>query len=338
MSDTQFEPIESPAAWRGNELFSRDDWQCSITLDDVDELKDALLACRSIPPDQICPENFPLDELATKLSRIQYSLENGSGACMVKGFPVEEFEEDELKRLFFGLSTYVGTPVSQSAKGDRIFSVRDEGYAANDPRSRGPNTKKTLSFHTDRCDVIAFLCVKQAMFGGENFLVSSVSVYNQILETHPALMSILTEPFYYKRHNVDVGNNRPYVQQPIFSIFAGHFSANILRVLIDRAYEMPELPDMTEEQRCALNLVEDVARDAKLGVSFRQQPGDILMLNNFVTFHSRGEFTDHDDIALRRHLLRIWLSVPNSRPLDPTFAGNYGATEAGAVRGGMPPA
>ena len=61
----------------------------------------------------------------------------------------------------------------------------------------------------------------------------------------------------------------------------------------------------------------------------------MLFFNNFVTLHRRSEFTDSPDPELRRHLLRIWLSVPNSRPLDPLFAGNYGATAAGAVRGGM---
>ena len=48
-------------------------------------------------------------------------------------------------------------------------------------------------------------------------------------------------------------------------------------------------------------------------------------------------FEDHEDSALRRHLLRIWLAVPNSRPLNPVFIDNYGATGAGAIRGGMQP-
>ena len=39
-------------------------------------------------------------------------------------------------------------------------------------RSRGPNTRKRLSFHTDRTDVIAFLCLRQAKAGGENDVVS----------------------------------------------------------------------------------------------------------------------------------------------------------------------
>jgi hypothetical protein len=108
-------------------------------------------------------------------------------------------------------------------------------------------------------------------------------------------------------------------------------------VLIERAYGMPETPDMTELQREALDVLEKTAERTDLRVTFRQDVGDMLFLNNFVTFHRRTEFVDHDDPEQKRHLLRVWLSMPNSRPLDPRFAGNYGATAAGALRGGMKP-
>ena len=72
-------------------------------------------------------------------------------------------------------------------------------------------------------------------------------------------------------------------------------------------------------------------------VGVRQAPGEILLLNNWVTFHRRAAFEDYSEAERRRHILRIWLSVPNSRPLDPHFKDNYGATEAGAIRGGMRP-
>ncbi|MGI9518524.1 MAG: TauD/TfdA family dioxygenase, partial [Pirellulaceae bacterium] len=94
-------------------------------------------------------------------------------------------------------------------------------------------------------------------------------------------------------------------------------------------------PDMTEIQREALDFLEVVAAEPEMHVTFRQQPGDILFLNNWVTLHRRTAFEDYEDLELRRHILRVWLSMPNSRPLDPMFAGNYGATEAGAIRGGM---
>ena len=62
-----------------------------------------------------------------------------------------------------------------------------------------------------------------------------------------------------------------------------------------------------------------------------------MLLNNWVTFHRRTAFEDWDEPSRKRHILRAWLSVPNSRPLDPLFKDNYGATEAGAIRGGMRP-
>ena len=151
------------------------------------------------------------------------------------------------------------------------------------------------------------------------------------------MLEVLKQPFYYQRHNVDAGNELPYTKQPIFSIYREHFAANLLRVLINRAYELPELPDMTTIQKEALDYVEQLAEDSNLHVCFRQEPGDMLFLNNFVTLHRRAEFEDHESLELRRHLLRVWLSVPNSRPLHPDFAGNYLATEAGAIRGGMKP-
>jgi hypothetical protein len=142
-------------------------------------------------------------------------------------------------------------------------------------------------------------------------------------------------PYYYQRHNVDGGNALPYCRQPIFSIFEGHFAASFLRVLIERAYRMPELPEMTDLQREALDYLEQLAEDPALHVQFRQQAGDMLFLNNWVTFHRRSDFEDHEPPEQKRHLLRLWLSVPNSRPLDPQFQENFGATEAGALRGGM---
>jgi hypothetical protein len=63
----------------------------------------------------------------------------------------------------------------------------------------------------------------------------------------------------------------------------------------------------------------------------------VLLLNNWTTFHRRSEFVDAPEPELKRHLLRIWLSMPNSRPIDARFAEHFGATEAGALRGGMRP-
>jgi alpha-ketoglutarate-dependent taurine dioxygenase len=39
------------------------------------------------------------------------------------------------------------------------------------------------------------------------------------------------------------------------------------------------------------------------------EPGDVQLLNNTAVLHSREAYTDHDDPAHRRHLLRLWLKT-----------------------------
>ena len=78
------------------------------------------------------------------LAKIQHQLEFGSGATLIQGFPAERFSEAQIERIFWGLTTYIGTAVSQSAKGDRIFHVRDEGFRVGQPQARGPNTVNAL--------------------------------------------------------------------------------------------------------------------------------------------------------------------------------------------------
>ena len=288
-----------------------------------------------MPVEELTRDDFSLQSFGAELACIQRDLEQGSGACLLKGLPIDSLSEQSARRVFWGITTHLGTAVSQSAAGERIFSVRDEGFQIGQPQARGPNTRKRLSFHTDRCDVIAFLCLKAAKSGGENQLVSSVMLYNEMLRRRPDLVDVLMQPFYYQRHNVDTGNDLLWCQQPIFSFTEGHFACSYLRVLIDRAYAASEIPEMTDLQREALDYLEELASDPELHVAFYLEPGDMLFLNNWVTLHRRSEFIDHQDLALRRHLLRIWLAVPNSRPLHADFAANFGATAAGAIRGGM---
>jgi hypothetical protein len=70
-------------------------------------------------------------------------------------------------------------------------------------------------------------------------------------------------------------------------------------------------------------------------LSMMFEPGDIQFVNNHICVHGRTAFEDFTDESRKRHLLRLWLSVPNSRPLDPAMAPSYGDVRAGAVRGGI---
>ncbi|MDA1067142.1 MAG: TauD/TfdA family dioxygenase [Verrucomicrobia bacterium] len=295
--------LKHPAVWKGNELSERNDWLGDVSSASIEHIRD--------------------------------QLETGGGAVLLRGFPVKDKTKDNAGEAFREWCAGLGTLLSQNETGDTLFDVADAGLGKDDPRTRGPNTNKKLSFHTDRCDVIAFLCWKQAKVGGENELISSMQLYNQIAQRRPDLLEELMRSFVNKRHTVDLGNKLPYVEQPIFSFQDGHFACSFLRVLINRAHADPELPNLTPKQIEAMDFLEAVAEERELAYHFRQEPGDVLLLNNWVTLHRRSAFEDHEEPAEKRCLFRAWLSMPNSRPLDPRFADNFGATGAGEVRGGF---
>ena len=306
------------AAWRGRELFEREGWQHRLTAAHLDALRNGV----GVKP------------LA---SRLAHELEHGAGALLLRRIPVESWDPALVERAFWNLTSQLGAPVSQSAEGQRLFHVRDAGYAPSDPRFRGPMSSKRLSFHTDRCDVIAFLCIQPAEQGGETFVVSSKALHDELLRHDPATLEVLRRPFPYLRHTVDRGNHRPYCELPIFSDHEGHFAAHFLRVLIDRADKSSAAPTLTDAQRAALDALETLAEDPTLHISLSLEPGDVLLLNNWTTFHRRSEFLDSSNPEKKRHLLRVWLSMPNSRPIAPCFADHFGATGAGELRGGMRP-
>ena len=297
------ETIKHPAAWKGAELGASSDWEARFG--------------------------------SLSVKDIQTRLEEGPGVVLLRGFPLDQLDKESARESFREWCSKPGTLLSQNESGDTIFDVSDAGFKKDDPRKRGPNTNKKLSFHTDRCDVIGFLCWKQAESGGENELISSMHLYNEIAQRRPDLMKVLMDSYVYKRHTVDLGNKQSYCEQPIFSFRNGHFACSFLRVLINRAHSDPELPNLTDKQIEAMDFLESVAEQPQMAYHFRQEPGDVLLLNNWVTLHRRSAFIDHGDPEEKRCLFRAWLSMPNSRPLDPKFEANFGAVGAGEVRGGF---
>jgi hypothetical protein len=58
-----------------------------------------------------------------------------------------------------------------------------------------------------------------------------------------------------------------------------------------------------------------------------QNPGrfsDLQFANNYAVLHSRTEFQDASDPAMRRRMLRLWLKMPRARALAPEFPGRNG--------------
>jgi hypothetical protein len=77
----------------------------------------------------------------------------------------------------------------------------------------------------------------------------------------------------------------------------------------------------------------DVAEEVCFEMRFA--PGDIQLLNNHVVYHGRTAFKDDAGTGQDRLLMRLWLSVPNSRALPEDHAVLWGDVGAGRPHGGI---
>jgi hypothetical protein len=342
-------PIQGPCAWRGAELREAD-WLRHLPAGAAAQIDRALAAvkARGLDWPGFGRDDFPLPDLGEFLAETARELEQGRGFLRLRGLAVGRYTDDDLRRIFWGLAAHLGTARYQNAVGELIGEVRDEVRAfgaareafkpaeGSAPLSSRAKTRSNnlLRFHTDRCDAIALLCVRAAKAGGTSKLVSAVAVHNEILARRPDLLEVLYGDYYRCRLGEEKGGETQAYRLPVFAVERGHFTTQYSRTFVEKAPMVPGVPPLTAQQIEALDLLHEVAEDLCIRADFA--PGDLQLINNHVIYHGRDAFEDGAaPDAGGRLLLRIWLAMPNSRPLPEGHAVLWGATEAGALRGGI---
>ncbi|MCO6417826.1 TauD/TfdA family dioxygenase [Siccirubricoccus sp. KC 17139] len=327
-------PLTGPWVWTGVEMAERQDWVWQWATDEVAEL---LAAGQSIlrsgrPLEKISAPDVPLPKTAAKLALILRDLEAGPGLVNLRGLPAD-VPPVLLRAVLWAIGRHLGTPVSQSKHGELLGEVTDTGDRLGDPGARGYRTGGKLRFHTDRCDVVGLLCVRQSLSGGDSLIVSTPAIHNAMLERRPDLLELLFQPWYHSRQQEERPGEDPWYVNPVFALHQGRFTSQYSRSFIESAQRFPQVPRLTAAQEEALDLLAALAQE--LALHTRMEPGDIQFLNNHVTYHARTALLDHADQARKRLLYRLWLAVPNSRALPEDFAELWGPTAPGAVRGGV---
>lgn len=269
-------------------------------------------------------------------------LESGRGFAVLRGLPLEGpsaamMPDEKLAEFLLRISTPLGTPVVQTRDGSKVSFIRDLGRDASLPTVRGHQTAAELPFHCDRADVIGLLCVRPAAVGGHSLLASAIAVRDILARERPDLLQVLERPLPQDRRGEEAPGESPWIMLPVFAEEEGRFVARYIRRFIESAARFPDAPRLTAEQREALDAVDEILARPGVALHLDFQPGDLQFLNNNTVWHARTAFRDAavQDTPLGRLLLRVWLAPRNSRALPPCFAPLYGATEAGAVRGGV---
>ncbi len=66
--------------------------------------------------------------------------------------------------------------------------------SSSDPKVRIYQTNERQGYHTDSCDLVRLLCLQTTKAGGLSSLVSSLTLYNEMRQQRPDLLSCLFEP------------------------------------------------------------------------------------------------------------------------------------------------
>jgi len=225
--------------------------------------------------------------------------------------------------------------VPQNAMGHLLGHVKDLGKDPADPQVRIYQTSHRQLFHTDSCDVVGLLCLQPAKEGGRSAIVSSVSIFREIERRRPDLAAVLQRPFVIDRKGeVPAGKAGTY-EMPIVHRFGGCLTTIYARDFIEAAQHRAEVPRLTPQQREAMDLMDEFANSADFRLDMDFRPGDMQFLHNHQILHARTAYVDWPEPEKRRHLLRLWLSARNGRPLPPVFAERYGEIRVGQRRGGI---
>jgi hypothetical protein len=183
--------------------------------------------------------------------------------------------------------------------------------------------------------VVGLLCLQAAKAGGESFIASSMTLYNEVLARAPALLPALFEPFPTDRRGEVPEGMRPWFDIPIFPWHAGRLSCIYVRQYIESAQKhFPEARRLTRAQVEAMDLLDEIVNEPRVHLSMSFQPGDMQFLHNHQILHSRNDFENWPEPERHRHLLRLWLAPQAARPLPDVFAPRYGSVTPGS-RGGI---
>ncbi len=304
-------PIVGPPTWTGAELARTDEWIYRLSGRELAEIERLVAALRRSgnPRERITRDDAPLGGLGPTVQAWRETLASGRGFVLIRGLPLDRMADEDAVLAYWALGLHLGSPVPQNFQGELLTHVRDTGADPTDASTRLYKTRAEQDFHTDGADIIGLLCLRPSRRGGESRIVSSVTVFNEVLRRRPDLADVLFRDFHW--HYFEPQMEAPvFFVRPICTAVPGGLNTFFIPWYLRRAQELPAVPPFTPEQDAAIRLLEATANDPALYLDMEFRPGDIQLLKNAVILHKRTAYEDFDEPGRKRHLLRLWLAAP----------------------------
>lgn len=321
---------EGRSVWFGKDLQKSQDWIFHLPKDAIAEIDACIgrLRASGKPLDDIGIEDFPFQAISSKIAELKSELATGRGFVIVRGVPAEKYTPDELGMIFWGFGAHFGTAMPQSFLGDRlgtVMAVEDEEPERR--LRRGYHSAGQQTVHTDTCDIVGMISITTAKSGGASRLASAHMVNNLMMDYCPELLKVMYEGFVCRMPDSDAAAMGipalvPY-RVPAFNYAAGWLNCHYVRGYVTRA-EVAGDHHISPKELAAMDMFSSIGNHRDLLIEMLLEPGDFQIFNNRTVLHGRAHFDDYIEKSRRRHLKRLWLSVPEWPAMAPGQSKLYG--------------
>ena len=319
-------PVQHPSAWYGKDLANDPSWLVHLSPQDLAEIEAAVkgVKAHNLTLAEVGRSNFPLPTFSEKLAQYEKEIRAGRGFVVLRGLNATDYSDDEVGLIFWAIGAYLGIPVTQNPRGDLLGHVYDHGRRYGDLDVRGYETSAHLPFHSDGCDLVGLLCLRRAKSGGLSSIVSSITLHNEILRQHPEYLAPLYNGFHYIKREAALTDDPITAHRvPVFGAKDGFISARLVRNQINAACQKTG-KRLAPLEQAALDFLDSLAYDPEIHLDMDLQVGDMQLCNNYTILHSRTGFEDFPEPERRRHMIRLWLTLRQRRPLAEGFAAHNG--------------
>jgi len=260
-------------------------------------------------------ELFPLPNVGPWLETVKDDIQNGKGFILLKGFPVQRWGLDKSAVAYMGIGTYLGNFVSQNSRGHVLGHVKNLGEDSTQiDKVRIYRTNARQWFHADDSDIVGLLCIARALEGGESDIVSTHHVFNCLRRERPDVLRTLCTPdWYFDRKGEFSRGQKEWIRCAVYYWYGGHLYSKwdpYFVKSLGRFSDKGLVPPLSPAQQEAIAVLEATCLREALHMVL--EVGDIQFVTNNHMFHARTAYSDYDPPAPRRHLLRLWLSTPDT--------------------------
>jgi hypothetical protein len=110
---------------------------------------------------------------------------------------------------------------------------------------------------------------------------------------------------------------------PVFGAKDGFISARLIRNQINAACQKTGKP-LAPLELAALDFLDRLAYDPEIHLDMDLRVGDMQLCNNYTILHSRTKYQDFPEPGQNRHMIRLWLTFRERRPMAERFPAHNG--------------